>query len=81
MQVGRVRFTCWIRITPQNARTEDRDITDQLYGGDREMRIRQEIVLGIGGYRALKALRTGADRVSHERGPLGVSFAWSTCGT
>ena len=40
----------------QNSRTEDRDITDQLYGGDREMRIRQEIVLGIGGYRALKAL-------------------------
>ena len=37
-------------------RTEDHDITDQLYGGDREMRIRQEIVLGIGGYRALEAL-------------------------
>ena len=36
--------------------TEDGDITDQLYGGDAEMRIRQEIVLGIGGYRALEAL-------------------------
>jgi glycogen phosphorylase len=35
---------------------EDRDITDQLYGGDLEMRIRQEIVLGIGGVRALAAL-------------------------
>ena len=35
---------------------EDRDITDQLYGGDLEMRIRQEILLGIGGYRALEAL-------------------------
>jgi glycogen phosphorylase len=34
----------------------DRDITDQLYGGDLEMRIRQEIVLGIGGVRALAAL-------------------------
>ena len=31
-------------------------ITDQLYGGDREMRIRQEILLGIGGYRALQTL-------------------------
>lgn len=33
-----------------------RDITDQLYGGDREKRIRQEIVLGVGGVRALQAL-------------------------
>ncbi|HEX8919220.1 MAG TPA: alpha-glucan family phosphorylase, partial [Chloroflexota bacterium] len=30
--------------------------TDQLYGGDRQTRIRQEILLGIGGYRALKLL-------------------------
>ncbi|MEZ5400479.1 MAG: alpha-glucan family phosphorylase [Bryobacteraceae bacterium] len=35
---------------------EYRDITDQLYGGDMHMRIRQEIVLGIGGLRALAAL-------------------------
>ncbi len=35
---------------------EFRQITGQLYGGDREMRLRQEIVLGIGGVRALKAL-------------------------
>lgn len=35
---------------------EFRGTTAQLYGGDREMRIRQEIVLGIGGVRALKAL-------------------------
>jgi starch phosphorylase len=34
----------------------DRDITDQLYGGDNDMRIRQEILLGIGGIRALEAL-------------------------
>ena len=34
----------------------DRDISDQLYGGDSEMRIRQEILLGIGGYRALERL-------------------------
>jgi glycogen phosphorylase len=33
-----------------------RRTTAQLYGGDREMRLRQEIVLGIGGVRALKAL-------------------------
>ena len=35
---------------------EFRKTTGQLYGGDREMRLRQEIVLGIGGVRALKAL-------------------------
>lgn len=35
---------------------EFRQITAQLYGGDREMRLRQEIILGIGGVRALNAL-------------------------
>ncbi|HMM74423.1 MAG TPA: alpha-glucan family phosphorylase [Gammaproteobacteria bacterium] len=35
---------------------EDRRITFELYGGDAEMRIAQEIVLGIGGVRALRAL-------------------------
>jgi len=35
---------------------EIRATTSQLYGGDREMRLRQEILLGIGGIRALKAL-------------------------
>jgi starch phosphorylase len=36
--------------------SEDRRITYQLYGGDHEMRIQQEIVLGIGGVRALVAM-------------------------
>jgi starch phosphorylase len=56
VQVGRVPLYLVDTNFEQNSRSEDRDITDQLYGGDREMRIRQEIVLGIGGYRALKAL-------------------------
>ncbi len=34
----------------------DRDITHQLYGGDREMRIKQEMVLGVGGVRMLREL-------------------------
>jgi starch phosphorylase len=34
----------------------DREITSKLYGGGTEMRIKQEIVLGIGGMRALEAL-------------------------
>ena len=33
-----------------------REITTQLYGGDRDMRLRQELLLGIGGVRALRAL-------------------------
>jgi starch phosphorylase len=33
-----------------------RSITSQLYGGDKEMRMRQEIVLGIGGVRMLRAM-------------------------
>ncbi len=40
---------------PENS-TADRDITKSLYGGDNAMRIRQEIVLGIGGVRMLRAL-------------------------
>ncbi len=56
VQVGRVALYLLDTNIPQNVRPEDRDLTDQLYGGDREMRIRQEIVLGIGGYRALHAL-------------------------
>lgn len=35
---------------------QDRAITAQLYGGDHSMRLRQEIVLGIAGVRALRAL-------------------------
>ena len=35
---------------------EDRELTSRLYGGDRRIRIRQELLLGVGGYRALKAM-------------------------
>ena len=37
-------------------RPEDRQLTARLYGGDDWMRIRQELLLGVGGVRALKAL-------------------------
>ena len=40
---------------PENSE-QDRSITFQLYGGDKVLRIQQEIVLGIGGVRALRAL-------------------------
>ena len=35
---------------------EDRDLTARLYGGDQRVRIRQELLLGVGGVRALAAL-------------------------
>ena len=56
VQVGRISLYLLDTNIDANERSEDRDLTDQLYGGDREMRIRQEILLGIGGYRALQTL-------------------------
>jgi glycogen phosphorylase len=35
---------------------EDRDLTSRLYGGDGRVRIRQELLLGVGGFRALRAI-------------------------
>ncbi len=55
MQVGRVPLYLLDTNLDENA-PEDREITAQLYGGDHETRIRQEILLGIGGIRALKLL-------------------------
>jgi starch phosphorylase len=37
-------------------RPEDRELTAHLYGGDQRVRIRQELLLGVGGVRALRAL-------------------------
>jgi starch phosphorylase len=54
-QVGRVPLYLLDTNIEEN-QPEDRDITDQLYGGDDDLRIRQEIMLGIGGIRALEAL-------------------------
>ncbi|MCX5895048.1 MAG: alpha-glucan family phosphorylase [Proteobacteria bacterium] len=54
-QVGNVPLFLLDTNISQN-RPEDQQISAQLYGGDGETRIRQEILLGIGGIRALKAL-------------------------
>jgi starch phosphorylase len=55
VRVGRVDLLLLDTDIPGNAR-EDRLITHRLYGGTREDRIRQEVVAGIGGVRALRAL-------------------------
>lgn len=54
-QVGRVPLILLDTNVPDNS-LEDRKITYQLYGGDQETRIKQELVLGIGGMRALRAM-------------------------
>src|ERR1051326_903227 len=56
IDVGRVKLYLLDTNIPQNPDPVDRDITSQLYGGDLHKRIRQEIVLGIGGLRALREL-------------------------
>ena len=55
MKVGR----CDLLLLDSNAEgnaPEDRELTSRLYGGDGRIRIRQELLLGVGGFRALKAM-------------------------
>src|SRR5215472_7431534 len=54
-QAGRVPVYLLDTNCPENA-PSDRDVTHRLYGGDDSTRIRQEMILGIGGVRALRAL-------------------------
>ena len=56
IDVGRVKLYLMDTNIPQNTDPEHRDITGQLYAGGLHKRISQEIVLGIGGLRALKEL-------------------------
>ncbi|MGD0668902.1 MAG: alpha-glucan family phosphorylase [Bryobacteraceae bacterium] len=56
LDVGRIALYLLDTNIPENVLPQDRNIADALYGGDIDTRIRQEIVLGIGGMRALKAV-------------------------
>lgn len=53
--VGRIPLYLLDTDIEENS-TDDRTITHQLYGGDNEMRFKQEMILGIGGIRLLKKL-------------------------
>jgi starch phosphorylase len=55
VRLGRVKLYLLDTDLEENA-PWDRELSARLYGGDRETRIQQEIVLGIGGVRALKAM-------------------------
>jgi starch phosphorylase len=58
--VGRVRLLLLDTRVEQN-RPEDQVVTGALYAGDRETRLQQELVLGIGGFRVLTALGMSPD--------------------
>jgi glycogen phosphorylase len=53
--VGRCDLFLLDSDVPENT-PEDRSLTSRLYGGDSRARIRQELLLGVGGFRALKAM-------------------------
>jgi len=55
-RAGHIRLLLLDSDLPENA-PEDRVLTAELYGGTSETRIQQEIILGIGGVRALRALQ------------------------
>jgi starch phosphorylase len=55
VRVGRVKLYLLDTDLEENA-PWDRELSARLYGGDRETRVQQEIILGIGGVRVLKAM-------------------------
>ena len=55
VKVGRIDLLLLDSNVSGNA-PEDLDTTSRLYGGDARTRIRQELLLGVGGFRALKAM-------------------------
>ena len=55
-QIGRIPLYLLDTNIPANSRQEDREITGRLYVADSELRIRQEIMLGFGGVKALEKL-------------------------
>ena len=57
VRLGRVKLYLLDTDLEENA-PWDRELSARLYGGDRETRVQQEIILGIGGVRALKAMES-----------------------
>ncbi len=67
VQVGRVPLFLLDTNIPDNP-VDVRNLTDRLYGGDRRTRIQQEILMGIGGIRALDAMDLRPDVVHMNEG-------------
>jgi len=60
LEVGRIPLYLLDADIDENSE-EDRFVTHQLYGGDLEVRFKQELLLGVGGIRVLEALDIEAD--------------------
>lgn len=60
LNVGRIKLYLLDTDIDENS-WEDRSLTHRLYGGDNEHRLKQEILLGIGGVKALKAMKIEPD--------------------
>src|SRR5918996_508175 len=69
-QVGRIPLILMDSDVEEND-ADERGVTDRLYGGGTEHRLRQEIVLGIGGVRALQAAGYSADVFHSNEGHAG----------
>jgi starch phosphorylase len=67
VQVGRIPLFLLDSNLPENP-GQSRNLTDRLYGGDRRTRIQQEILMGIGGFRALDAMGMRPDVVHMNEG-------------
>jgi starch phosphorylase len=72
VRVGRVNLLLLDTDLEENA-PWDRELSARLYGGDRETRVQQEIILGIGGVRVLKAM--GADPLVYHLNEGHAAFA------
>ncbi len=74
VNVGRISlYLLDTNIASNDAMPEYRDITDQLYGGTTETRIMQEMLLGIGGMRALRALNIDVGAIHINEGHAAFS--------
>jgi len=71
--VGRVHLYLMDTHVEGNS-PQDWEITGRLYGGDRTMRLRQEILLGIGGVRLLRTLGLPADHYHVNEGHSAFMF-------
>ncbi|NQT38239.1 MAG: alpha-glucan family phosphorylase [Planctomycetes bacterium] len=72
MRVGRVKLYL-LDCDVEGNNAEDRELTSRLYGGDHRTRIRQELVAGVGGVRALEALGITPGAYHLNEGHLGFA--------
>ncbi len=75
--VGRVRLFL-LDCNVEGNRPEDRELTSRLYGGDERTRIRQELVIGVGGVKALRALGLPLVFITSMKGIV-HSLRWRLC--